>query len=117
LDDSRPSYSVSICERASPAAALTPVPAADSTCPVESVTVTWSGSMSWTLEETRLVTAWICSPDSVVPGARSRRTDAVGFPWSVTKTSSFGRATCTTAEFTPLRASSVWDSSPSSARW
>src|SRR3954451_25142384 len=28
--------------------------------------------MSWTLEETRLVTAWICSPDSVVPGARCR---------------------------------------------
>ena len=63
LAASRASYSCSTWERASPAAAVTPVPAAESTWPVESATVTWSGSMSWTLEETRLVTAWICSPD------------------------------------------------------
>ena len=73
--------------------------------------------MSWMLEETRLVTAWICSPLSAVPGARSRRTDAVGLACSVTKTSSFGSATCTTAERTPSSDSSVFDSSPSSARW
>jgi hypothetical protein len=73
--------------------------------------------MSWTLEETKLVTAWICSPDRAVPGARSSSTEAVGFACSLTNTSSSGRATCTTAERTPASDSRVFDSSPSSARW
>jgi hypothetical protein len=103
--------------RASLAPAARPVPAADSTWPVESVTLTWSGFIPWMLEDTRLVTAVICSPLSWVPAARSSRTDAVGSFWSVTKTSSSGRATCTTAWRTPSSDSSVLDSSPSSARW
>lgn len=81
-----------------------------------SVTVTWSGAMLSTLAETRLVTAWICSPERVVPGARSSSTAAVGSACSVTKTSSLGRATLTMAWLTPSRASSVRESSPSIAR-
>ena len=75
------------------------------------------GELSKTLEETRLVTAWICSPLSAVPAARSSSTDAVGSDCSVTKTSSSGSATCTTAELTPSSDSRVLESSPSSARW
>ena len=75
------------------------------------------GSMPWTAEETRLVTAWICSPVSCVPGVRSSSTEAVGLAWSVTKTWSLGMARCTIAVRTPWMASSVFCSSPSIARW
>ena len=82
-----------------------------------SLTVTCSGAIPSMLEETRLVTDWICSPDSWVPGARSSSTEAVGSASSEANTSSSGSATWTTACWTPFSDSSVLASSPSMARW
>ncbi len=94
-----------------------PPPAALSTWPLASATVTSSAASFGTDPDTRWTIESIAVLDSVFPGAVLTSTDAVGFAASEVKTSSWGSARWTTADWMPSIAWTVLDSSPSSARW
>ena len=88
----------------------------ESSLPVESATVTFSGSMPSMLAATRWTTDCTCSGLSVLPRRVETRTDAVGGSCLSAKTCLAGSARCTTADWTPSIASMVLASSPSIAR-
>ncbi len=88
----------------------------ESSLPLESATVTFSGSMPSMLAATRCTTDWTCSGPRVSPGRVPTSTEAVGGSCLSAKTCLAGMARCTTADCTPSIASMVLVSSPSMAR-
>jgi len=106
------------CSSCSPTIAPPLWPGAESTLPSESATVTSSGVMSATPEDTMLTIACTDSAGSCVPPVGSTSTEAVARSSSLpTNTFSRGMVSMTRAVATPSMYSIVLPSSPCSARW